>query len=62
MSKASRTSRSSGGSSSGKKMSGFGAHMEDGRVLMKTKREGSKSKKGKGKHVVLQVYECADVV
>ncbi|KAI6058225.1 Protein hinderin [Aix galericulata] len=47
VSKASRTSRSSGGSSSGKKMSGFGAHMEDGRVLlMKTKREGSKSKKG----------------
>ncbi|KAM9167707.1 protein hinderin [Mergus octosetaceus] len=47
VSKASRTSRSSGGSSSGKKMAGFGAHMEDGRaLLMKTKREGSKSKKG----------------
>uniref|UniRef100_A0A8B9EXS3 KIAA1328 n=1 Tax=Anser cygnoides TaxID=8845 RepID=A0A8B9EXS3_ANSCY len=47
VSKASRTSRSSGGSSSGKKMAGFGAHVEDGRaLLMKTKREGSKSRKG----------------
>ncbi|NXK49413.1 K1328 protein, partial [Chauna torquata] len=47
VSKASRTSRSSGGSSSGKKMAGLGANVEDGRaLLMQTKREGSKSRKG----------------
>ncbi|XP_010723489.2 protein hinderin isoform X3 [Meleagris gallopavo] len=47
VSKTSRTSRSSGGSSSGKKMAGFGANMEDRRaLLMQAKREGSKSRKG----------------
>lgn len=47
VSKASRTSQSSGGSSSGKKMAGFGANVEDRRaLLMQAKREGSKSRKG----------------
>ncbi|XP_032867004.1 protein hinderin isoform X2 [Tyto alba] len=45
--KTSRTPRSSGGSSSGKKMVGFGANVKDGQtLLMQTKREGTKSKKG----------------
>ncbi|NWY50608.1 K1328 protein, partial [Chionis minor] len=43
----SRTPGSSGGSCSGKKMVGFGANVEDGRaLLMQTKREGTKSRKG----------------
>ncbi|NXG60195.1 K1328 protein, partial [Hemiprocne comata] len=47
VSKTSRTPESSGGSSSGKKMVGFGANVEDGRrLLMQTKREGTKSRKG----------------
>ncbi|XP_042718283.1 protein hinderin isoform X2 [Lagopus leucura] len=47
VSKASRTSRSSGGSSSGKKMAGIGANVEDRQaLLMQAKREGSKSRKG----------------
>ncbi|KAF1566274.1 UNVERIFIED_CONTAM: Protein hinderin, partial [Eudyptes pachyrhynchus] len=47
VSKTSRTPGSSGGSSSGKKMVGFGANVEDGQtLLMQTKREGNKSKKG----------------
>ncbi|XP_065596179.1 protein hinderin isoform X2 [Cyrtonyx montezumae] len=46
VSKASRTSRSSGGSSSEKKMASFGANVEDKRAaLMQSKREGSKSRK-----------------
>ncbi|KAM6110167.1 protein hinderin isoform 2-T2 [Phoenicopterus ruber ruber] len=45
--KTSRTPGSSGGSSSGKKMIGVGANMEDGRaLLMQTKREGTKTRKG----------------
>ncbi|XP_009704290.1 PREDICTED: uncharacterized protein KIAA1328 homolog, partial [Cariama cristata] len=45
--KTSRTPGSSGGSSLGKKMVGFGANVEDGRtLLMQTKREGTKSRKG----------------
>ncbi|NXS93803.1 K1328 protein, partial [Jacana jacana] len=47
VSKTSRTPGSSGGSSLGKKMVGFGANVEDGRaLLMQTKREGTKSRKG----------------
>nr|XP_005504679.3 protein hinderin [Columba livia] len=47
VSKTSRTPGSSGGSSSGKKMASFGANMEDGRsLLMQTRREGTKSRKG----------------
>ncbi|XP_051499155.1 protein hinderin [Apus apus] len=47
VSKTSRAPGSSGGSSSGKKMVGFGANVEDGqRLLMQTKREGTKSRKG----------------
>ncbi|NXL92917.1 K1328 protein, partial [Alectura lathami] len=47
VSKASRTSRSSGGSSSLKKMAGFGGNVEDRQaLLMQTKREGNKSRKG----------------
>ncbi|XP_074022676.1 protein hinderin [Numenius arquata] len=47
VSKTSRTPGSSGGSSSGRKMLGFGANVEDGRaLLMQTKREGTKSRKG----------------
>ncbi|XP_052526617.1 protein hinderin isoform X1 [Tympanuchus pallidicinctus] len=47
VSKASRTSRSSGGSSLGKKMAGIGANVEDRQaLLMQAKREGSKSRKG----------------
>ncbi|XP_074991797.1 protein hinderin-like isoform X2 [Calonectris borealis] len=47
VSKTSRTPGSSGGSSSGKKMVGFGANMEDRQaLLMQTKREGTKSRKG----------------
>ncbi|XP_014804893.1 PREDICTED: protein hinderin isoform X2 [Calidris pugnax] len=47
VSKTSRTPGSSGGSGSGKKMLGFGANVEDGRaLLMQTKREGTKSRKG----------------
>lgn len=45
----SKTSRTPGsaGSSSGKKMVGFGANMQDGRTLLvQTKREGTKSRKG----------------
>ncbi|XP_010013753.1 PREDICTED: uncharacterized protein KIAA1328 homolog [Nestor notabilis] len=45
----SKTSRTpgSGGSSSGKKMVGFGANVQDGRsLLVQTKREGTKSRKG----------------
>jgi len=61
VSKASRTSQSSGGSSSGKKMAGFGANVEDRRaLLMQAKREGSKSRKGKRKYTVLQGHDCAD--
>ncbi|XP_035745747.1 protein hinderin isoform X3 [Egretta garzetta] len=42
-----RTPGSSGGSSLGKKMVGFGANMEDGQtLLMQTKKEGTKSRKG----------------
>ncbi|XP_075344525.1 protein hinderin isoform X2 [Mycteria americana] len=42
-----RTPGSSGGSSSGKKMVGFGANMEDGQtLLMQTKKEGTKPRKG----------------
>lgn len=57
MSKNSRKPGSSRGSSSGKKMVGFGANVDDGQ----TKREGTKSRKGKGKHTVLQGHECAGV-
>ncbi|NXC74273.1 K1328 protein, partial [Anhinga anhinga] len=47
VSKTSRTPGSSGGSSSGKKMVGFGAKVEDGQTfLMQTKREGTKSREG----------------
>ncbi|XP_072216602.1 protein hinderin isoform X2 [Excalfactoria chinensis] len=47
VSKAPRTSQSSGGSSSGKKMAGFGANVEDRpALLVQAKREGSKSRKG----------------
>ncbi|NXH72510.1 K1328 protein, partial [Hydrobates tethys] len=47
VSKASRTPGSSGGSSSGKKMVGFGANVEDRQaLLMQTKRESTKSRKG----------------
>ncbi|KAM6230502.1 protein hinderin-like [Porphyrio hochstetteri] len=46
--KTSRTQGSSGGNSSRKKMIGFGAHVEDGQnLLMQTKREGTKSRRGK---------------
>ncbi|XP_009076021.1 PREDICTED: uncharacterized protein KIAA1328 homolog, partial [Acanthisitta chloris] len=46
--KNSRTPGSSRGSSSGKKMVGFGANVEDEQILpMQTKREGTKSRKGK---------------
>ncbi|NXX14169.1 K1328 protein, partial [Podargus strigoides] len=45
--KTSRTPGSSGGSSSGKKMVGFGAKVEYAQALsMQTKREGTKSRKG----------------
>ncbi|NXG08501.1 K1328 protein, partial [Sakesphorus luctuosus] len=45
--KNSRTPGSSRGSSSGKKMVGFGANVEDGQtLLMQTKRQGTKSRKG----------------
>ncbi|NXP16575.1 K1328 protein, partial [Scytalopus superciliaris] len=45
--KNSRTPGSSRGISSGKKMVGFGANVEDGQaLLMQTKREGTKSRKG----------------
>jgi len=60
VSKTSRTPASSGGSSSAKKMVGFGADIEDGQTLMQTKREGTKSRRGKGKHTVFQGHECAD--
>uniref|UniRef100_A0A8C6J0L8 Uncharacterized protein n=1 Tax=Melopsittacus undulatus TaxID=13146 RepID=A0A8C6J0L8_MELUD len=59
----STTSRTpgSGGSSLGKKMAGFGANMQDERALLvQTKKEGIKSRKGKGKHTVLWGHECAD--
>ncbi|XP_074667814.1 protein hinderin isoform X2 [Strix aluco] len=47
VSKTSRTPQNSGGGSSGKKMVGFGPNVEDGRtLLMQTKREGTKSRKG----------------
>ncbi|NXH51611.1 K1328 protein, partial [Rhabdornis inornatus] len=47
VSKNSRKSGSSRGSSSGKKMVGFGANVDDGHSpLMQTKREGTKSRKG----------------
>ncbi|KFQ66702.1 Uncharacterized protein KIAA1328, partial [Pelecanus crispus] len=47
VSKTSRTPASSGGSSMGKKMVGFGANVEDGQtLLMQTKRGGTKSRKG----------------
>ncbi|XP_071437163.1 protein hinderin isoform X1 [Pithys albifrons albifrons] len=47
MNKNSRTPGSSRGSSSGKKMVGIGANMDDGQtLLMQTKREGTKSRKG----------------
>uniref|UniRef100_A0A663FGH3 KIAA1328 n=1 Tax=Aquila chrysaetos chrysaetos TaxID=223781 RepID=A0A663FGH3_AQUCH len=47
VSKTSRTPGRSDGSSSGKKMVGFGANVEDRRtLLMQTKREGTKSRKG----------------
>ncbi|NWU97420.1 K1328 protein, partial [Upupa epops] len=47
VSKTSRTPQSGGGSSSGKKMVGFGATMEDEQTLpMQTKREGTNSRKG----------------
>ncbi|NXO00249.1 K1328 protein, partial [Rhinopomastus cyanomelas] len=47
VSKTSRTPGRGGGSSSGKKMVGFGATTEDGQTLvMRTKREGAKSRKG----------------
>ncbi|KAM6327913.1 protein hinderin isoform 2-T2 [Alca torda] len=47
VSKTSRTPGSSGGSSSAKKIVGFGANVGDGRaLLMQTKREGTKSRKG----------------
>lgn len=60
MSKNSRKPGSSRGSSSGKKMVGFGANVDDGQTpLTQTKREGTKSRKGKGKHTVLQGHECA---
>lgn len=49
VSKNSRKPGSSRGSSSGKKMVGFGANMDDGQSpLMQTKKEGTKSRKGKG--------------
>lgn len=63
MSKTSKTRGRSDGSSSGKKMVGFGANVEDRRtLLMQTKREGTKSRKGKGKHTVLYGHECADSI
>ncbi|XP_054040626.1 protein hinderin isoform X2 [Rissa tridactyla] len=47
VSKTSRTPGSSGGSSSGKKIVGFGANVGDGQaLLMQTKKEGNKSRKG----------------
>ncbi|NXW63624.1 K1328 protein, partial [Eurystomus gularis] len=47
MSKTSKTPASSGGSSLGKKMVGFGTNMEDGQALLRqTKSEGTKSRKG----------------
>ncbi|KAM9588484.1 protein hinderin isoform 2-T2 [Morphnus guianensis] len=47
VSKTSRTPGRSDGSSSGKKMVGFGPNVEDRRtLLMQTKREGTKSRKG----------------
>ncbi|XP_015509113.1 protein hinderin isoform X1 [Parus major] len=47
VSKNSREPGSSRGSSSGKKMVGFGANVDDGKSpLMQTKREGTKSRKG----------------
>ncbi|NXI92182.1 K1328 protein, partial [Psophia crepitans] len=47
VSKTSRTPGSSGGGSLGKKMVGLGANIEDGQtLLMQTKREGTKSRKG----------------
>ncbi|XP_056369976.1 protein hinderin isoform X1 [Oenanthe melanoleuca] len=47
VSKNSRKAGSSRGSSSGKKMVGFGANVDDGHSpLMQTKREGTKSRKG----------------
>ncbi|XP_009950894.1 PREDICTED: uncharacterized protein KIAA1328 homolog, partial [Leptosomus discolor] len=47
VSKTSRTPGSSGGNSSGKKMICFGANTEDGQtLLMQTKREGTRSRKG----------------
>ncbi|XP_055554950.1 protein hinderin isoform X1 [Falco cherrug] len=47
VSKTSRTPGNSGGSSSGKKIVGFGGDVEDGQtLLMQTKREGTKSRKG----------------
>lgn len=62
MSKNSRKPGSSHGSSSGKKMVGFGINMDDGQSpQMQTKREGAKSRKGKGEHTVLQGHDCAVV-
>lgn len=62
MSKKSTKPGTSHGSSSGKKMVGFGANVDDGESpLIQTKREGTKSRKGKGKHTVLQGHECAGV-
>lgn len=62
MSKNSTKPGSSRGSSSGKKMVDLGANVDDGQSpLMQTKREGTKSRKGKGKHTVLQGHECAGV-
>ncbi|XP_054665766.1 protein hinderin isoform X2 [Grus americana] len=47
VSKTSRTPGSSGGSSLGKKVVGLGANVKDGQtLLMQTKREGTKSRKG----------------
>ncbi|XP_074426595.1 protein hinderin isoform X2 [Larus michahellis] len=47
VSKTSRTPGSSGGSSSGKKIVGFGANVGNGQaLLMQTKKEGNKSRKG----------------
>ncbi|NWI21390.1 K1328 protein, partial [Crypturellus soui] len=47
VSKVSRAPGSRGGSSSGKKMVGFSANVEDGRaLLMQARREGSRSRKG----------------
>lgn len=58
MSKNSTKPGSSRGSSSGKKMVDLGANVDDGQSpLMQTKREGTKSRKGKGK----QGHECAGV-